>query len=108
MKVLNVDPFWERVKQLTKAHKISLEKFAGYIGISHNTLKGWIRFNRIPNAYTAHDIAVALGVSVEYLVTGIDGKASESREREALTRKTAAAEIKKMTRLIKKNAKLIG
>ena len=108
MKILKDDPFWERVKKLTKAHKISLEKFAEHVDVSYNTLKSWIRYNRIPDAYTSFDIAVALGVSVEYLVTGADGKASEIREREALTRKTAAAAIKKMTRLIRENAKLIG
>ena len=108
MKILDVDPFWERVKKLARAHKISLEKLAGYVDVSHNTFKGWMQHNRIPDAYTAYDIAVALGVTVEFLVIGADGKASENREREALARKTAAAEIKKMSRLIKKNAKLIG
>jgi len=108
VRTLDVDPFWERVKKLIRAHKISQEKFSAYIGISFNTLKTWLKFNRIPDAYTAHDIAVSLGVSVEYLVTGEDGKAMEIREKEAIDRKTAAADIKKLALQIKKNASVIG
>ena len=108
MNTTEIDPFWKRVKTLIRAHKISQEEFASYIGISFNTLKTWFRNNRIPDAYTAHDIAVALGVSVEYLVTGEDRKALEEREKQTLLRKTAALDIEKMAVMIKKNAKLIG
>ena len=45
---------------------------------------------------------------MEYLVEGVDGKAMENREKTALARKTAAASIKKMARLIGKNADVIG
>ena len=108
MKTPYLDPFWERVKKLIRAHKITQEKFAAYIGVSFNTFKSWLRFNRIPNAYVCHDIAVALGVSVEFLVEGVDGKAMEKREQEALARKTAAGDIKKMARLIRRSAAMIG
>jgi len=100
--------FWDRVKKLVKAHKITYAEFAKYIGISHNTFKGWISNNRIPDAYTTFDISTALGVTVEYLVTGTDGRASKNREKEAFERKTAAAEILKMALRIGKNARLIG
>lgn len=101
------DPFWERVKKLIKAHKITQEKFSEYIYIPFNTLKTWLRYNRIPDAYTTCDIAEALGVSVEYLVRGEDGKALEIRVKETQTRKTAAAEIRKMTSIIREKARLI-
>jgi transcriptional regulator with XRE-family HTH domain len=102
------NPFWERVKKLIKAHKTSQEQLSFYLGISLSTLKCWIQHNRIPDAYTACDMAEALGVSVEYLVKGTDGKAMEMREKDTLSRKTAAADIKKMTGSIMKNAGLIG
>ena len=108
MGIKEIDPFWERVKKLIRAHKTTQEKFSTYIGVNYATFKCWLYFNRIPDAYTCCDIAEALGVSVEYLVRGIDGKAMENREREALVRKTAAAQIKKMSIIINKSAGLIG
>jgi len=108
MGIKTVDPFWERVKRLMKAHKISQKEFSAYIGVSFQTLRCWLHYNRIPDAYTSCDIAEALGVSVEFLVRGVDGKAMENREKEALIRKAAAAEIGKMSKIIRKNARLIG
>jgi len=108
MKTPNAIPFWERAKKLIRAHKISQEKFAAYIGISFGTLKNWLCYGIMPDAETAYNIAVALGVSMEYLIKGIDGSAGQQREQEALTRKIAASDIKKMAHEIEKNAGLIG
>ena len=107
MEAKYIDPFWKRVKKLIRANKISQEKFAASIDLSYNTLKTWLSFNRIPDAYTTCDIAHALGVSVEYLIKGTDYKAIEKRKKEIFIRKTAAKEIKKMAFLINKNAGLI-
>ena len=100
-------PFWVRVKKHIRAHKISQEKFAAYVGINFYTFKSWIYYNRIPDVITAYRMAIALGVTIEYLVTGSDGKAMEIRKNQARERKTAAAEIKKMARQIEKNTRLI-
>ena len=108
MDIKTVDPFWERVKSLMRAHKISQKDFSAYIGVSFQTFRCWLHYNRIPDAYTSCDIAEALGVSVEYLVRGVDGKAMENREKETLIRKTAAAEIRKISKMIRENARLIG
>jgi len=59
-------PFWDRTKKLIRAHKISQEKFAAYIGINFNTFKTWLYYRRIPDAITACDMADALGVSNVY------------------------------------------
>ena len=101
------NPFWARVKKLIRAHKISQEKFAAYLGINFYTFKSWIYYNRIPDVITAYKMAIALGVTIEYLVTGNDGKAMEIRKNQTLERKTAAAEIKKMARKIEKNTRMI-
>jgi transcriptional regulator with XRE-family HTH domain len=88
--------FWKRVKRLISAHRISHEKFAAYIGVPSKTLSGWIYLDRIPDAYTAHDIASALGTTVEYLVTGIAGQAAELRSRQTEERKRATEKLKKL------------
>ena len=102
-----VSPFWNRVRKLMRAHKISQEKFAAHIDLNFHTLKSWIRFNRLPDVYTAFDMALALGVSLEQLITGKDSKAQKQQEKQAKIRKTAAANIKKMAIKINENAALI-
>ena len=104
MKTPKLDPFWERTKKLLRAHKITQKKFSAYIGIKYATLKSWLYFSRLPDVYTACDIADALGVSVNFLVRGDDTKAVENREHRILKRKSAAAEIKKMALQIRKSA----
>ena len=101
-------PFWTRVKALIKSHKISQKDFSAYIGININTLRFWICYGFYPPANLAYTIATSLGVSVEYLLTGEDGKSMKQREKDALKRKNAAAEIKKMVKKIELNAGLIG
>jgi transcriptional regulator with XRE-family HTH domain len=96
--------FWTRVKRLVKAHKITQEKFATYIGVAVSTLKGWIHFNRIPDAVTACDIAKSLGVTVEYLVRENGGKDTEKHTQRLSERKEAAARIKKLALQIGKEA----
>ena len=99
--------FWERVKAQIKAHKISQSRFAEYIGINPRTFQGWIRHNRIPDIETALLMAAALGVGLEYLVLGQDGKTMEIRARQVEERKTAAARIKKMIKTMRKEIKRI-
>ena len=99
------DSFWGRVIILMRAHKISQVKFAAYIGVSFGTFKDWLRFNRLPDIYTACDIADALGVSVDYLARGKEGKylSLENRKKTIYLRTTAIANIKKMAIKIAKD-----
>jgi transcriptional regulator with XRE-family HTH domain len=103
------DSFWGRVKILIRAHKISQEKFAAYIGVSFGTFKNWLRFNRLPDIYTAYDIADALGVPIDYLVRGKDKIriSLKNREKNVYLRKTAIANIKKMAMKIVKDIRSI-
>ena len=71
------------------------------------TFQGWIWHNRIPDIDSALRIAAALGVGVEYLVTGKDGKAMAIRAQQVEERKIAAARIKKMTRVIQKEIRRV-
>ena len=90
------EDFWIRVKSLIKAHKMSQKAFAEYIGIPIQTFNGWISRNCIPDASRACAIAQSLGVTVEYLVMGVDDFNAEDRMQRTEERKTATEEIKKL------------
>ncbi len=61
--------FWKRVRaQMTG--DLNQNWLAGEIGIAPNTLSAWITRNSEPKASYAQAIASALGVTVEFLVTG--------------------------------------
>ena len=90
------DTFWTRVKRELKAHKISQLKFAEYVGINPYTFRGWIQYNRMPDAVSTCDIADALGVTMEYLVKGKAGAAEEDRMKQVEERKSSAARIKSL------------
>ena len=108
MKEQTENTFWGRVRILIRAHKISQEKFASYTGINYYTLKSWLYYDRIPDIYTACDIADALGVSVNYLARGDNKKSLDDRAKTVRLRKTAAASIRKMAQKIREDAGLIG
>ena len=98
MDKLEIDPFWERVKFLIKTHKSSQEKIAQLIGIPPGTLRNWIFHNRLPDVVTGCNLAIVLGVTVDYLVYGKERKAIEERMNRLLERKTAAAQITKLAK----------
>ena len=75
---MNIEEFWIRVRAQIKAHKINIKQFAEYIGIPVSTFYSWLRYGRSVEVGTAYDIATALGVSVEYLVTGEEKKPDNS------------------------------
>ena len=97
--------FWPRVKRQLKAHKITQVKFAEYVGLSPGTLRGWIHHNRIPDAVSACYIADALGVTVEYLVRGIDGLAASIRMKQVEEQKTASARVKNLVAELEEESK---
>ena len=69
---MNVAIFWKRVYNEIKSLKISRKKFAESIDIPYNTFKSWNYYKRSVEVGTAYDIATALDVSLEYLITGKD------------------------------------
>jgi transcriptional regulator with XRE-family HTH domain len=90
-----------------KTHKITQAETAKIIGIPVGTLRNWIYNNRIPDVETACDLAVILGVTVDYLVYGKDRKPTEERMSRLLERKTAAARINKLAKVILDQSKQI-
>ena len=93
---MNIDDFWMRIKAQIKAHRITQGQFAEYIDVPKSTFYSWLKYRRSVEVATAYNIATALGVSLEYLVTGHEGKSAEERMKEIELRKNAGAEIKKL------------
>ena len=61
--------FWTRVENRKSGTFLDLATSAG---ISYKYLKDQRSANRLPKLETAYALAVALGTSVEYLMTGIE------------------------------------
>ena len=97
---MDTELFWIRVKNLMKAHKINQTNFAKHLDIPVSTFYSWLQYNRSVEVGTAYSMAAALGVSVEYLVTGEDGKSAEIRLKQTEERKTASARIRKLVGII--------
>ena len=93
---MDAKELWERVKKEIKAHKITLTQFSQYLGIPKSTFFYWLRNKTIPDLFTAYDIAIALGVSLEFLASGENWKSEKLRMEQTKTRKSAEAEVKKL------------
>ena len=64
--------FWERVDDLLDRTGINKKTLAYDAGFDASNITKGIKNNNIPSAETAVKIAQVLGVSVEYLVNGVD------------------------------------
>lgn len=64
--------FYDRVKELVKKQNGTLRSFIEGLGINYDSYNGLKRYNNLPRADEAYKIASALGVSVDYLVSGSD------------------------------------
>ena len=62
--------FWQRVKYLLKDNNINQQDIADALNMRTDSFSKWIQKDRLPDAEETYKIAEALGVSVEYLVTG--------------------------------------
>jgi len=62
--------YWDQVKRLAKKKGITQVSLAKACNVPISTFKGWINKNYFPTVIDGYIIAVELGVTVEYLVTG--------------------------------------
>lgn len=70
---INADDFYERIKDLLKENKKSLDDLMAIKGLSFNAKSTYFSMRQahnLPRADDALRIADFLGVSVEYLITG--------------------------------------
>jgi len=93
---MNTELFWKRVKDLIRAHKISQTNFAKRLNIPLSTFYSWVQYKRSVEVGTAYFIASALGVSLEYLVTGKDKRNIEIHMKQTAQRKIATTNMKKL------------
>ncbi|AEF86153.1 putative bacteriophage CI repressor protein [Treponema primitia ZAS-2] len=75
---MNADFFWKMVKGEVDRQKTSFEWLYRKTGIPKGTFSSWKTRNIIPRADEAYLIAEALGVSVEYLLSGREGTSHAS------------------------------
>lgn len=64
--------FWQRVYVALEPTGLRMADIARLAGIPRSTISNWIRWNRYPSVDNAEKIADIMGVSVEWLVKGID------------------------------------
>lgn len=88
--------FWIRVKELLKAQNATQDKIAKQINERADTFSKWIQKDRLPDAVQSYKIAVALGVSVEYLVTG---KEPENAEKIAAVKEQLLEAVQQLDQL---------
>jgi len=91
-----ITDFWNRVNEQLKSHKISRKKFAEFINVPYSTFNSWLRNSRSLEVFTAYNISTALGVNLEFLLTGIDGKNAEERLKQTEERKTVKTSMEKL------------
>jgi transcriptional regulator with XRE-family HTH domain len=68
--------FWNNVKAQIKANRTTQKAVAESCGILINTFQCWIARGIIPGTVDTYNIAITLGVTIEYLLTGKKGKTS--------------------------------
>ena len=101
---MDSNTFWGRVKPLIKAHKMTHRQFADYMGISPYTFNNWMRYKRIPDTSTAYDMAIVLGVTLNYLLGGREAEIADWRIKE-LTARDAAARILELDAQVQEEAR---
>lgn len=80
--------FKENLKAELKYQDIQIKELAQKTGISRNTIANYLTINgNLPNIESAVKIARALGVSVEFLVTGQDGQRKSAEAKSVSIRK---------------------
>ena len=99
--------FWERVENLLDQKGINKKTLASEAGIDASNISKGLKNGGSPSADTAVKIAKFLNTTVEYLVTGIDSRLSESQKKQLDTLLQYSNTIKALDRLPSKIKKPI-
>jgi len=86
--------FWTRLKNEIKAKNTTQEWIAGQIEVPFGTFRKWMTRKTYPNLKEGTEIAKLLGVSAEYLITGIEPTDMEKTEQNLISayRKLSSAD----------------
>lgn len=72
--------FWNTIKILIKQANTTQRGLSSTCGFSPRAIEAWIAAGQLPDAFQTFKIAQALGVSMEYLVTGKEPEVSVPRK----------------------------
>jgi transcriptional regulator with XRE-family HTH domain len=82
---MNIVSFWERTNSLIKQRKTTQRVLSKECGFTERRIETLVSTERLPDAKEAYYIAVALGTTVEYLVTGKDTSGHSQNEQRLIT-----------------------
>ena len=89
--------FWNRVKAVLKIIKATQKEAAAACNTSVRTFQNWINRDLYPTVLDGYHLAHFLGVSVEYLVTGKEGKTKKYLNGAMSNLKAAEEKLKKLS-----------
>ena len=89
--------FWDRVKALLKQNKATQKEAAAACNVSIRTFQNWINRDLYPTVLDGYQLAHFLGVTVEYLVTGKEGKTKKHIKGAMSNLKAAEEKLKKLS-----------
>lgn len=78
MENFDISKFWDRVKYLCKVNRITKKDFAARCGVTEQNLTSQASIGRTPKITQAMLMAEALGVSIDYLITGKESTHAQS------------------------------
>ncbi|MCL2721877.1 MAG: helix-turn-helix domain-containing protein [Treponema sp.] len=86
--------FWIRLKSELKEKNTTQEWIAGKIGVPLSTFRKWMTKKTYPDIKEGTEIAKLLGISAEYLVTGIEKEILNETEQKLISayRKLSSAD----------------
>lgn len=87
-----MNKFAETLKNELNSRNLTLKKFCELTGFSIFSVKGWLYKDHLPDVLSAFVAAQALGVDVEYLVTGQKKEEHIIQEKDLLIREIKTTE----------------
>ena len=68
---MEIEAFWKRIKLAIKEKRLTQDAVSRACGISPGTFRMWMSRGRIPPLSYAYNLSRCLGVSLEYLISGM-------------------------------------
>jgi len=96
--------FWNRLKNEIKAKNTTQEWIAGKINVPLSTFRKWMTRKTYPNLKEGTEIAMLLGISAEYLITGNEPEGLDDFERKLINAYRKLCSADKENALIAMNA----
>jgi transcriptional regulator with XRE-family HTH domain len=100
METIIEEQFWYRAKSVLKARGFTQKQAAAACGAPLATFYGWVAKRILPPAENCVALAMFLGVSVEYLVTGKRPDTANRIQKISAFLKKAETELMELRRLV--------